>query len=65
MSKIKTRVWKESVEVLCDPYSTFFNYILDIGGIPQQWKEGEITPFYEKPQSDEEFDVTLLSVQGL
>lgn len=41
---IPARAMKDSAEVLCEPYCTLFNYILDIGKIPKQWKKGEITP---------------------
>lgn len=34
-------VLKESAEILCSPFSTF-NFILDTGKIPQNWKKGEI-----------------------
>ena len=45
---IPARAVKDSAEVLCDPYCTLFNYILEIGKIPKQWKKGEITPVYKK-----------------
>ena len=45
---IPARAVKDSAEVLCDPYCTLFNYILDVGKIPKQWKKGEITPVYKK-----------------
>ena len=45
---IPARAVKDSAEVLCEPYCTLFNYILDIGKIPKQWKKGEITPVYKK-----------------
>ena len=45
---IPARAVKDSAEVLCEPYCTLFNYILDVGKIPKQWKKGEITPAYKK-----------------
>ena len=45
---IPARAVKDSAEVLCEPYCTLFNYILDVGKIPKQWKKGEITPVYKK-----------------
>ena len=45
---IPARAVKDSAEVLCDPYCTLFNYILDVGKIPKEWKKGEITPVYKK-----------------
>ena len=36
------RALKESAESLCSPFSTFFNFILETGKIPQMWKKGEI-----------------------
>ena len=45
---IPAREVKDSAEVLCEPYCTLFNYILDAGKIPKQWKKGEITPVYKR-----------------
>ena len=33
---IPARAVKDSAEVLCEPYCTLFNYILDVGKIPKQ-----------------------------
>ena len=33
---------KESAEILCSPFGTLFNFILETGKIPQMWKKGEI-----------------------
>ncbi|KXJ09308.1 RNA-directed DNA polymerase from mobile element jockey [Exaiptasia diaphana] len=46
--RIPPRAVKESAEVLCHPFSTLANYIFDKGEIPQQWKQGEITPVFKK-----------------
>ena len=45
---IPPRVVQQSAEVLCYPFATLFNYVLDAGKIPRQWKLGEITPLYKK-----------------
>ncbi|PFX18917.1 RNA-directed DNA polymerase from mobile element jockey [Stylophora pistillata] len=45
---IPARAEKDSTQVLCEPYCTLFNYILDVGKIPKQWRRGEITPVYKK-----------------
>ena len=33
---------KESAEILCSPFGTLFNFILETGKIPPMWKKGEI-----------------------
>ena len=45
---IPPRVVQQSAEVLCYPFATLFNYVLDAGKVPRQWKFGEITPLYKK-----------------
>ena len=39
---------KESTAGLCHPFSTLFNFVIDIAKVPQQWKLGEIVPVHKK-----------------
>ena len=59
MSKMKTKEGcrsrsypcadsKGSAEVLSEPFSTLYNFILDTGKFPRSWKQGEITPVHKK-----------------
>ena len=36
---IPARALKESAEILCSPFGTLFNFILETGKIPQMWKK--------------------------
>ena len=44
---IPPRLVQQSAEVLTQPFSTLFNYILDHATVPSQWKLGEISPLHQ------------------
>ena len=45
---IPPKVIQQAAGVLCHPFSTLFNYVLDQAKIPQQWKLAEISPAHKK-----------------
>lgn len=45
---IPARAIKESAEILCHPFSTLINYLMDMEKVPQSWKLGEIVPVHKK-----------------
>ena len=45
---IPPKVIQQAARILCHHFSTLFNYVLDQGKIPQQWKLAEISPAHKK-----------------
>lgn len=59
---IPPRFVQQSADVLCYPFSTLVNYVIDEGKIPKQWKLGELTPAFKKENSLERSNYRPLTI---
>ena len=48
---IPPRLVQQSAEVLSQPFSTLFNYVLEHATVSSQWKLGEIYPVHKKDRN--------------
>ena len=59
---IPPRLVQQSAEVLSQPFSTLFNYVLDHSTVPSQWKLGEISPMHRKDYNQMKSNYRLISI---
>ena len=59
---IPPRLVQQSAEVLSQPFSTLFNYVLDHATVPSQWKLGEISPMHRKDYNQMKSNYRLISI---